>query len=190
MNQNYILTIGGYPIKALIALSDKDMGYQIAYALKAWCHDTYLCETGFELKAALEWGQHFNLFFIDRDLPINNQKLRCHKGIDIIAYLRRFGKTTCKSVIIYMRNRHSKMGLLNALQEKVDSQNAGANLMLTYPVTDENLEKIIASQILEKRPFINHRNYVGPCHRSSNLSFRPERRSNICLNYMDFIKIQ
>ena len=82
-----------------------------------------------------------------------------HDGLSLLQQIRRSPDSPDRTLPVIMLTAYTEVSRIAALRD------AGANEVLTKPMSVKSLFRRVSSVIDSPRPFIVSENYVGPCRR-------------------------
>lgn len=113
------------------------------------------------LEEAAKWGP---------DIVIADLAMESMDGLTLVREIRTGQKSPDPFVPIVVLSGHTD------LQSVMKARDAGANDVLTKPVSTEALYKRVIGLIERPRPFVKTRSYFGPCRRRRERPFKGDDR--------------
>lgn len=165
-------------IRALIALSDSDTAIEISRMLEhRGITDQLVVGCTYDAIDAM-LKEYYHLFIVDAFVPMSIDRPGMLGGVDFIRFLRMCEGPVKKSVAVFLRSELGRLNMLEVRQEIVTARDAGANCILSQPLTLKKFDESVVPQLLEPRPFLTTENYTGPCRRRKQLPVKVERREH------------
>lgn len=164
-------------LKALIALSDKDVANSAATILmdrgaekvfQAECTQAAICEMV---------ETEFNFFIVDSRVPVSMERdTILYGGIDYIRFIRICEGPVSESTVVFLRYLNSSQNVIESLDEIEEAKNAGANVVVSAPLSMEKFEHDVLPCFEKPSRFIRSTCYIGPCRRNKKKAVTLEKR--------------
>ena len=163
-------------IRALLALSDNDAVVEVSRMLKhRGITDLLAVNCTYDaINAMLQ--DYYHLFIVDAFVPMSADRPSMLGGLDFIRFLRMCDGPVKKSVAVFLRSGLGRLNLLEARQEIENARDAGANCILSQPLTLKKFDETVVPQLVKPRPFFTTENYTGPCRRYKKIPVKVDRR--------------
>lgn len=108
------------------------------------------------------------------DIVITDWAMQPLDGLDFVRLVRKGGDSPNPYIPIILLTGHTEMSRV------VEARDTGVTEILAKPISIKSLYSRIASIVLTPRPFVNSKNYFGPCRRrTTDPKYNgPERRTS------------
>lgn len=165
-------------IRALLALSDRRAAAEISFIITSCglpAPHQVAC-TYDAMDAMVE--RDYDLFIIDAAIPMSLAQPAIRGGMDFIRFLRMCEGRVGEAPVVFLRSRIGDRDLIEVQAEVARARDAGANCVLTHPLTAQKFDEQVIPEFENPRPFLRLPGYTGPCRRRQQVAVSVDRRKS------------